>query len=286
MKGFIQDFTTRQYMIRPDFEYFHYADRPQVEVEYHNHDFYEVFFLLAGKVVYYIEGKAYNLKPGDIILVNHKELHKPVIEEGSPYERIVVWLNPEYVKSLNKGDANLCMCFEETLRKKYNLLRPNADHSRNLRQSVSNLEKVYNRQGYGDAILKSVFITELVVYLNKAFLDTDNDEIELDIEYDEKISSILEYINGNLNGDLSLDTISSRFFLSKFYLVREFRKHAGYTIHGYILQKRLIMAKELLRENRPVTEVCNECGFGNYSNFIRAFKKNFGISPGRFNRRD
>jgi AraC-like DNA-binding protein len=42
------------------------------------------------------------------------------------------------------------------------------------------------------------------------------------------------------------------------------------------------MARELLRENKQITEVCNLCGFGDYSNFIRAFKKEFGMSPKKY----
>jgi AraC-like DNA-binding protein len=113
-------------------------------------------------------------------------------------------------------------------------------------------------------------------------LDTGGREIEIDIEYNKKISSIMDYINENLDKELSLDTLSEKFYLSKYHLLREFKKYGGYTIHQYIHKKRLIAAKTLLREGIQVTEVCTQCGFGDYSNFIRSFKKAFGVPPKKY----
>ena len=53
----ILTFTSRQVMHSKDFELFHYSDNVPINVEYHNHDFYEIFFFISGKVKYIIEGK-------------------------------------------------------------------------------------------------------------------------------------------------------------------------------------------------------------------------------------
>ena len=123
---------------------------------------------------------------------------------------------------------------------------------------------------------------EFIVFINKHYLESFGDRIQDDIEYDEKVNNIIHYINENLYSDLSLDSLAKIFYLSKYHLLREFKKHSGYTVHQYIHQKRLIMAKSLLKDGLTVTEVCNRCGFGDYSNFIRAFKKAFGAPPKTF----
>ena len=82
MQTLIHNFTSRQYMITPNFEYFHYVDRSATEIDYHNHDFYEIYFFISGSVTYMIEGKTYKLRPGDILLIHNNELHKPVVGQG------------------------------------------------------------------------------------------------------------------------------------------------------------------------------------------------------------
>ena len=53
-------------------------------------------------------------------------------------------------------------------------------------------------------------------------------------------------------------------------------------VDRYIIQKRLVVAKQMLREGRPSSMVYQHCGFGDYSNFYRAFKAEYQISPKEF----
>ena len=282
MQTLIHNFTSRQYMITPNFEYFHYIDRHITEIDYHNHDFYEIYFFISGNVTYMIEGKSYKLRSGDILLIHNNELHKPVVEQGNVYERIVVWVNPEYLKKQSfksSNGTNLSLCFKSHSLEKNNLLRPGPESLHNLKNIINNFENACNSISYGSDILKDVYLMEFIVYINKYFLESFGDAIQDDIEYDEKVNNIIHYINENIYSDLSLDSLAKKFYLSKYHLLREFKKYTGYTIHQYIHQKRLILAKSFLKDGLSVTEACNKCGFKDYSNFIRAFKKAFGAPP-------
>ncbi len=277
----ILKFTSRQIMNSIDFELFHYSDNHPIDVEYHNHDFYEIFFFLSGKVEYIIEGKTYNLKPNDILLTNNKELHKPVIETGLNYERIVIWVNPNFVKMIENTETNLTLCFEDSSRHHYNLLRPNINLFHVIKNIYEKLEKAYNSNDYGETLLRNIYMTELLIYLNKAYFDTSK-EIELDIKHNSKISDVVHYINENLCEDLSLDTLSKRFYISKYHLSRQFREYVGFTIHQYIIKKRLIIAKINLHDGLSIDSAYIASGFNNYPNFIKAFKEEFGFSPKKY----
>lgn len=274
-------FTSRQVMNSPDFEFFHYSDKCSLNVEYHNHDFYEIFFFLSGKVKYIIEGKTYILKPNDILLTNNKELHKPVVENGSVYERIVIWINPDFLKSLENDTTNLSLCFDSSSKHHYNILRPSINLFHHIKKIYENLEKAYNGNSYGDALLRKTYITELLIYLNKAYFHTTK-EIEIDIEHNSKISDVVHYINENLCEDLSLDTISQKFYISKYHLSRQFKQYVGFTIHQYIIKKRLIIAKIHLNSGHSIDDTYIYSGFNNYTNFIRAFNSEFGVSPKKY----
>jgi AraC-like DNA-binding protein len=95
----------------------------------------------------------------------------------------------------------------------------------------------------------------------------------------EKILSVLAFLNDHLTEDISIDSLSEQFFTSKYYLMHSFKEETGYTIGNYLTTKRLRYAKELIHDGVPVTQACFECGFKNYSTFSRAYKKNFGVSP-------
>lgn len=277
-----QPFTHRQYMLSENFEFFHYKDNGPLEVEYHKHDFFEIYFLISGMVTYIIEGKSYTLKPWDIVLINNKELHKPIINHGSIYERIVIWVNPDFISKISTPHSDLNMCFESTLKNKYNLLRPGTEILNIIKVILGKLNRILFTDSFGSEILKELYLTELIVFLNKAFTDTDFVDIGDDVSYNPKINEIINYINQNLAKDLSLDVLSSKFYSSKYHLLREFKKHTGYTPHEYITLKRLITSKELLRSGMSISDVCIECGFNNYSNFIRSFTNAFNISPKKY----
>ena len=77
-------FTLRQTMQRSDFECYHYLNPVPPVVDFHEHEFYEVFFFLSGDVNYIIEGRTYQLRPGDILLTDNRDIHKPDIRPGKP----------------------------------------------------------------------------------------------------------------------------------------------------------------------------------------------------------
>lgn len=267
--------------LNQDFKFFHLKDKKNLDMEFHYHDFNKIIIFLSGNVTYLIEGKAYKLKPWDILFVSSGEIHKPLIDSEKVYDRIVIWINHEFIESHTKSGYNLLNCFGLTRKRKLNILRLDSNGLEDIKYTLDKLDETFVSQGFGNEILKNALFLELMVYLNRLFMNTyiyKNQQTK-DIQYDKTVNCLLDYINKNLNKDLSIDKLSSLFYVSKYYLMHKFKAQTGYTIHNYIQKKRLIKASELIKDGKPVTEVYLECGFGDYSNFVRAFKKNFGYSP-------
>ena len=93
------------------------------------------------------------------------------------------------------------------------------------------------------------------------------------------MAGILQYINYNLTDYMNIDHISSTFFVSKYYMMRQFKQETGYTLGNYISRKRLLLAKELILSGVPGTQACFDCGYKDYSTFSRAYRRLFGESP-------
>ena len=97
------------------------------------------------------------------------------------------------------------------------------------------------------------------------------------------IKNAIDYINTNFSQHLSLDTIAQNSYISVNQLCRLFNKYCGTTVAKYITSRRITEAKKLLSAGRSVTDTAIMCGFEDYANFIRVFKKHVGVTPGKYN---
>lgn len=103
------------------------------------------------------------------------------------------------------------------------------------------------------------------------------------LKYDSKvIQDCIHYINVHLHERLKVDTIANHLGFSKDYLGALFKKTTGITIHKFILQRKLEASKLLLIKGTPFNEICFSLGFCSESHFIECFKKEYGITPGKY----
>lgn len=281
MGGIYQDFTSRQHMIAPDFEVYRYRSTYLNEVALHHHDFYEVYLLLRGRVAYTVENRIYQVRPGDIMLISPLELHQARIStDAEPYERIVLWVARSYLESLSSAKTSLTRCFDTAVPGHSNLLRPSPQVSTDFRRRLEQLGALHSQQDYGSDLLDKCCLVELLVALNRAVAEAAAQPA--DCTCDRVVDQVVEYINEHYNEPLTLDDLSERFFISKYHLLRKFDRQVGTTVHRYILQKRLLIAKQLLGSGLAPSEVCQHCGFGDYANFYRAFRAEYRITPRQY----
>ena len=264
--------------LKGDFAFFHLKDMKNMQFEYHYHDFNKIIIFISGSVTYLVEGKAYRLKPWDILFVNSNEVHKPIIDPAALYERMVIWVNPGFLEK-HSEEYNLFTCFSLSRERNSNLLR--LDHSplKDMKLILSKLEIACRCSEFGSGILKNSLFLQLLVLLTREQLGISAGNETDDIITDENIQKLLDYINMNISKDLSINTLADKLYLSRYHLMHKFKQQTGYSVHNYILQKRLIKADTLIRAGIPTTQACEQSGFNDYSSFVRAFKKMFGLSP-------
>lgn len=264
--------------LNSEFRLFHLTDQETREVKYHYHDFDKITIFIKGHVTYTIEGKSYELSPYDIVLVRHNDIHRLVVDNSQIYERIIVYISPNFMNAYKTDSYDLSYCFQKAEEEHSNVLRIPSLKNSSLFQSITRLEKSFSDDGYASDLYRQVLFLEFMIHLNRAarknrleFIDTDN--------CNTKILDILQYINENLNHDLNIDILSDHFYISKYYMMRLFKQETGYTLGHYISQKRLLLAKELILTGVSGTQACFDCGFKDYSTFSRAYKKLFHESP-------
>lgn len=265
-----------------DFLFFKLKDQKKNEFEFHYHDFNKIIIFLSGDVTYIIEGKSYTLKPWDILLVGKYDIHQPIISPDTAYERIILWLNPHFLDAHKKNNCDLQNCFTLATERKMNMIRLNKKDIPTIKQTLDDLEEAVNDKSFGSDILKNAIFIQLMVKINRLFFGMDIKKKLDDVRYDPRIEKILAYINNNLDNDLSIDHLSGKFYLNKYYLMHLFKRETGYTIYNYIQKKRIIKASDYIKKGMQAGEVCSLCGFGDYSTFVRTFKKEFKLSPKQY----
>lgn len=94
------------------------------------------------------------------------------------------------------------------------------------------------------------------------------------------VARIKEYIRTNFEENVSLTDLSRETGLSRYHLLRTFKKATGLPPHAYLLQVRTERAKSLLRRGRSISEAAYASGFADQSHLNRVFKRIHGITPG------
>ena len=201
MKTKTQRFDPRQKMQGESYEIFHYLDIKTRHMEAHYHDFYEVFCFIDGEVDYWIEGSTYHLKPGDILLINPTELHKPIPRnETENYERIVLWLNKSY---LSKIDGCLFeACFDTSLPTYKKIMHPSKLQKSEILSLFSSLLKEYHSEEFASNTCAYGILLQIMTILNRISLGTNSHKSDK-FGKPTLITDVLLYIGEHYNEDIS-----------------------------------------------------------------------------------
>lgn len=254
-----------------------YSDEKPMNM--HIHDCYEIYYSISGGKQFLIDNRFYNIFPGDVFFINQYESHHLTQIDSQIHERIIFSIYPDFLKSLSTPQVNLEECFHDRSLRSNHKISLTVEEQKNFLYFVDKLTHI---QGYGSEILEKAAFMEFMVFLNKRFHKNHIADSETELKGNAQVDSILTYINQHIEEPLSLEQLSSHFYLSSSYLCRVFKSATGTTINKYITAKRISHAKELLAEGCRVSEVSLKCGFNDYSSFFKAFTKTANISPKKY----
>lgn len=271
----MSNYNKRGYLLE-DFRLFHLLSRQGTHVDYHYHEFCKILLLVSGSGGYYIDGQRYLLQPGDIVLLGSRSIHRPELDSGKPYERIIIYISPEYLQRFSTARCDLTKVFSG---EKGHVLRLKEGHRRRIFQTAADLERELQQEDFGREILSSAGLLRLLVELARAMRQKDALAPSPVMPRSDRIREIIHYIDAHLAEDLDIGELAQTFFVSKYHMMRQFREETGTTIHLYVTQKRLMLARQYIDGGMRATEACYRCGFRSYSSFTRACARHFGTTP-------
>ncbi len=93
------------------------------------------------------------------------------------------------------------------------------------------------------------------------------------------VRQVREMIMDQLDTNLSLDSFSTETGLSRYHLIRSFKKLYGQSPHAWQLDQRIKTAKRLLRDGKSISDTAHRLGFADQAHFQRNFKKRLAVTP-------
>ena len=215
-----------------------YSDEKPMDM--HIHDCYEIYYSISGGKQFLIDNCFYNIFPGDIFFINQYESHHLTQIDSQVHERIIISIHPDFLKSLCTENTDLDACFQNRSMRSNHKVSLTTEEQKNFQYFIHKLSHI---KGYGSDILERAAFLELMVFLNKRFHKNRIADTDKEISSNAQVDSILSYINQHIEEPLSLEQLSSHFFLSSSYLCRLFKSATGTTINKYITANRISHAK-------------------------------------------
>lgn len=259
-----------------DYRLFHLRSDGGTRPEFHYHEFCKILMLVSGSGGYIVDGKRYALQSGDIVLVGSHTVHRPEFEPGAAYERIILYISPEFLRRSGVPGCDLGECFSGA---GGHVLRPGEPERKKLFALAASLERELAGDDYGRELLCQAALLRLLVHISRSLHRSDAPRPGPLTPGNERIAAIVRYLDRHLTEDICIDELAERFYLSKYHMMRLFRRETGTTIHAYLTERRLGLARELMTGGMSATDACFRSGFRSYCTFTRAYGKHFGSTP-------
>lgn len=244
--------------------------------KHHFHDKYELLLSLSDAGSLFAGGKLYPLQKGSLIMLKDTTLHKTIAKNCNLYERYVLHFSKDVLREISTqrtdfvtaiGSGTQCVKLAEN----------------EMESLVDLLEKCRRIVccNFGCDLKRDIAFLELMLEVSNFIGSKDHVDYGDNLGFN-RISPILEYINGNVAKDMNLDFLAEKFYMSKYHMSRTFKSVTGFTIMDYIINSRILLSRELLRKGYNVQQAGELSGFNNNAHFIRTFGKFTGISPGKY----
>lgn len=247
----------------------------------HFHPEYEIFYILEGQRVFFFDNRVFIASKGDLVIIDSNLIHMTRSTGSSDlgHNRIILYLTPDKVRSFEERYPSLRISY--FLHNHYGLYHLRKEEARHFMDFYYLFKREFQekRPNYTLAIelaAASLFIRFLRdLRKNPA----DASAISSDPRH-RQVYSLADYLSEHYMEDISLDRLSNRFFLSKYYLCRSFREVTGYNIREYINILRVRHAQSMLEDNQySVSEIAEKIGYHSTTNFERNFKSYMNMSP-------
>jgi YesN/AraC family two-component response regulator len=239
----------------------------------HYHEYFELYYLEYGHRYHIINGELYSLNAGEFSLFPPYVMHHSYGENNIVFKRLLVYFKPEVVmipEVLSKLNSSIGV---------YKLNNKAGKHIYS--KLVEILAEQNSRSIYSEEAMQMILNQLLIEIVRHT-----SESLETKPEKQDRITQILNYLHLNYAENIMLEELAAKFYISPYYLCREFKHYTNSTIIHYVNTLRVIRAQRMLMEtNKSITDISIEVGFSNITHFGRVFKAIADTTPSKYRNR-
>ncbi|NOU99926.1 helix-turn-helix domain-containing protein [Paenibacillus planticolens] len=247
----------------------------------HMHDMYELYYLYEGERMYFIRDRSYLILPGDLVLINRRELHATSDSDKLGHARVVMNFSEGFLESVKEDAPFLLDAFTHATP----VLRLDLPTRRFVEDILGKMIVEAKENHLGQTFALRHFLIELLLFTARFVRQHPVTSPEHVSPLHRKISTIVRFINTHFAEPMRLEELAERFEISPAYLSRMFKEITGFSLVEYVNLVRVQEAQRLLTETKmKVIAIAEQVGFGSLVQFGRVFRQIARTTPLRYRR--
>ena len=257
------------------------------DLKMHYHDNLEIIHVLNGETEYVINGYRYLAKKNSFIIINPNQVHQAQVLTDDKVNNNVVMFNYSLLTSrvIDMSDELYISPLKNNKIVLFNIINEEDEHYTHLHDVFYGVRSLLDKKEYGFELLIKSKLFSLIGYFmsNNLYYKNLAYKRKKEIESQDPIRMVIEFIHDEYSNDISLNDISDAVQVSKFHLCRNFKENTGVTINKYLNDYRLFIAsKELKDTNKDINSIAYDVGFSSPSYFISKFKEMYITTPSKY----
>ena len=260
---------------------YRFSEKMEV-TQYHCHDYFELYIHLHGGEYMGVDDKLYLLKPNQVFILPPFCMHGlSCTREMQNYERAFLNLSPEVMQNLGCGQLDLNQFFQACASGGHHTYQLSQADAERFIHCIRQIEASHSREN--DAVERLQAYSHMLILVNiLCQVIRRTVPVKDDSSTNSVIQEVLTYINNHYTQPLSISDLARRFGVSESYLSHEFARFTNRSVYDYILYRRITLARRQMLGNDSLNAIAYQCGFNDYSNFLRSFTRIAGLSPSKY----
>ena len=257
---------------------------PQGALKIHSHDYFQIYYIVSGKIIHHIEQNSAELCSGDVFILPPNLPH--YIETASnEVDFYSLSFMPEFVQRNTESNRMVSDFLYYLKTVQSDNIQPKFSFSYedtlfiNLMFERISKEFQDNKTGKNDMLKSNVMI--LLTLFARVYFEEQAETLTTH-ENKRLVMYCIEYIKTHFNEDITLSKMVRHCGISKTCFCSLFNALVGTSFKDYLNRYRTKKAVEFLSSGEKIANVSTYCGYNDFSSFYRNFKKYIGVSPSEF----